>query len=135
MKTYSHTLGLLFASLLLFYACGCSSITEARRLSWLNTADPKQDCAVSVARGDLRFYAVNGIASGMVLGTAQHGADRDLIQAHGVRTIVGTSDTSTSRLNRQASEYTRTYNANLLRYLRANTGRSSQRSARSIGDR
>jgi hypothetical protein len=126
MKTNHRTLGLLFASLLLFCACGCSSIAEYRRLSWLNTADPKHDCAAAVARGDLRFCAVNGIAPGMVLGTDQCGADRALIQAYGVRTIVGTSDTSVSRLNRRASEYARAYNVTLLRYLRANTNRPPQ---------
>src|SRR5688572_2640329 len=131
MKTNRRALGLIIASLLLLCACGCSSIEEARRLSWINTADPKHDCAAAVARGDLRFYAVNGIAPGMVLGTDQHGADRALIQIHGVRAIIGTSDTSTSRLNRQASAYARAYNANLLQHLRAKTSNSSRRT----GDR
>jgi hypothetical protein len=110
---------LMLASFCLALTCACSSIAENHRLSWLNTADPKRDCEIAVARGDLRFWAVNGFTSDMVLGTDQHGADRTLIRAHGIRTIVGTSDTSTSRLNHRASEYARTYNTILLRYLRA----------------
>ena len=110
---------LFLLSVLLVFTCGCSSIAESHRLSWLKTADPKHDCEAAIARGDTRFYAVNGIAAGMVLGIDQHGADRTLIQTHGVRTIVGTSDTSASRLNRRASEYARTYNQILLQHLHA----------------
>lgn len=119
MKPNCNTLEVFVATLLLFLTCGCSSIADAQRLSWLNTADPKHECEAAIARGDLRFYAVNGIASDMILGTDQHGADRALIQVHGFRIIAGTSDHSNIRLNQRASEYVRYYNATLLRYLRA----------------
>lgn len=109
---------LFLASLFFMLVYGCSAITEPHSLAWLKTAEPRRDCEAAIARGDTRFYAVNGFASGMVVGVSQSGADRKLVKTHGVRTIAGTSDTSTSRLNLYASEYARTYNQILLKYLR-----------------
>ena len=91
---------------------------------WLETADPKRNVADSIVRKDYRFWAINGIAAGMVLGTDQAGKDRKLIETYGTHTIAGTSDYSSSlkkaRLNEAANSYVRTYNALLLEYLRAN---------------
>jgi hypothetical protein len=119
MRSTKRTFGFLATGLLLLLAFGCFSDTQ--RLSRIVSGDPKQDCEAAMAHGDLRFYAVNGFASGMVLGTDQHGADRDLIQSHGVRTIPGTSDYSSNwRFNQRASDYARIYNGTLLRHLRTN---------------
>jgi hypothetical protein len=93
---------------------------QVTSLAQVKGADPEKDLKVAIAKGDLRFIAVNGIAAGMVLGTDQYGLDRPFIEAHGTRTIRGTSDYQDARLNQLASAYARTYNRALLYYLRTN---------------
>ena len=118
MKANNRTFEALVSSLL-FLLCGCSSFVDAQRLSWIKTADPQHDCEAAITRGDLRFYAVNGFASGMVLGVDMAGADGALVRAHGYRTIAGTSDCSNIPLSELADKYAATYNKILLRYLHA----------------
>jgi hypothetical protein len=104
-----------------------------QRLSRLVSGDPIKDCEAAVARGDLRFYAVNGFASGMVLGTDQYGVDRDLIEAYGVRTLDQTSDySSNGQLNQRANEYARAYNTALVRHLRSSSPGSATEPEQSI---
>jgi hypothetical protein len=116
---------LLFSGLLLLMTTGCSTWSNARRLSWVKDANPQLDCEAAINRGDLRFLAVNGVASGMVVGTEQHGKDRALIQRHGVRMIEGTSDHENVRLSMRASAYAQAYNGALLRYLHARSREAS----------
>ena len=120
----NRTFRLFSTSFFLLFICGCSSFINARRLSWIKSADPKHDCDAAIARGDLRFYAVNGFGPNMVIGTDQDGADRALIQAYGVHNMAGTSDYMNARLNVRATEYVRSYNAALLRYLHAKAPQS-----------
>ena len=119
MKAKNQTLALFVSSL--FLLCGCSSFVDAQRLSWIKTADPKRDYEAAIALGDLRFYAVNGFASNMVVGVDYAGADAALIRTHGFRTIAGTSDCSNIPLSKVANKYAATYNKILLRHLRVKT--------------
>ena len=84
--------------------------------------DPKLDIAVAIKGGDFRFYAVNGFASGMVPGTDQYRADKEIIQLYGTQTIAGTTDAFESdnhaELIKRAWEYASAYNKLLLEYLR-----------------
>jgi len=72
----------------------------------------------------LRFYAVNGIAPGIIPGIDQWGADRALAEAHGYRVIGGTTDYSNLDLNDLAMRYATTYNRVLLRHFHAKPGKA-----------
>jgi hypothetical protein len=91
---------------------------QVTSLAQVKGANAEADLKVAIAKGDLRFVAVNGIASGMVPGTNENGLDRPFIEAHGKRTIQGTSDYKDQRLNDLAWAYARAYNRDLLYYLR-----------------
>lgn len=127
MNSPLRALTLTTAGFVLLLTGGCSTLADARRLSWVKKANAQLDCEAAIRRHDLRFYAVNGIAAGIVPGTDQFGTDGALIQSHGIRTIEGTSDSSKLRLNLRASEYARSYNTGLLAYFRAGPRETSYR--------
>jgi len=90
-------------------------------MAWVKTADARRDVNAAMAHGEFRFYAINGIAPGIVPGVEQYGADKEMVKKYGYRTIAGTSDYSNGDLNQLAYQYAETYNRILLRYLRAKT--------------
>ena len=117
-------LALVLAAILAFSGCEAARMaSEARRdaqsLSWVRTANPQRDATQAIARGDYRFYAVNGIAPGIIPGIDQWGVHRALAEAHGYRIIGGTSDYSNGDLNELAMRYATTYNKVLLRHFHA----------------
>lgn len=83
--------------------------------------DPTGDVAEAIKSGNFRFYAVNGLASGMVPGTDQYGVDKEIIQSYGIQIIAGTTDGGSIEvidLSQRAWEYATAYNSLLLKYLR-----------------
>lgn len=109
---------LLAVAALMILGAGSTARAQITSLSQVKGANPEADLKLAIAKGDLRFIAVNGMAAGMVPGTDQYGLDRPFIEAHGTRTIHGTSDYKDARLNELAWAYARTYNRSLLYYLR-----------------
>ena len=87
-------------------------------LQWVDRADVKADFRRNVEeRHDMRFVAVNGIASNII-----PGADSALIRKFGFWTIAGTGDAVLSdeheRLVRRAFHYAEEYDSMLLDYFR-----------------
>lgn len=91
---------------------------QVTSLAQVKGANAEADLKRAIAKGDLRFIAVNGVAAGVVPGTREDGLDRPFIEALGKRSIQGTSDTGDIRLNELAWAYARAYNRELLYYLR-----------------
>jgi hypothetical protein len=90
--------------------------TDVEQLRWLDRADPQRDVSVAIARGDMRFIGVYGVAS-EVPGVS----DARLRSRYRVRFLAGTSDVrptaESRRLNTLAREYARRYNQLLLQRL------------------
>jgi hypothetical protein len=108
----------LVLTILAIMATGSRARAQITSLAQVKGANAEADLKLSIAKNDLRFIAVNGVAAGMVPGTDQYGLDRPFIEAQGTRTLRGTSDYKDIRLNELAWEYARTYNRLLLYHLR-----------------
>lgn len=87
-----------------------------RPAGWVKVSDPRGDVADAIARKELRFWAIDDVAP-IVPGVDQDGVDSRWVKTFGFRVIAnGAGDIP---LKRAAHKYARTYNQNLLRYLRA----------------
>lgn len=85
--------------------------------SGICVTDAPLDCQKAIQEGELRFWAVNGYASGETPGIDQYGSDAILVREYGSRTIPNTSDFGNRRYNDWAWAYAKAYNSCLRRHL------------------